>query len=198
MKIWLLVILSIFSFSLSIKQLQYALSTNYKYDRLTTDNTVIILVDHQVGLLNGVRTISLEKLKNNVLALAQIAKLYSIPVVLSTSAETGPNGPMLPELTQILSNVSVIKRNGEINAWDNTEFKNTVKSLNRKKLVIAGISTDVCLAFVALSAVSDGYDAYAVMDASGTWDKRIEFTAAQRMTLAGVQLMSWFAVTAEL
>jgi len=132
------------------------------------------------------------------MALASTAKLFNIPVILTTSSDTGPNGPILPELLEILPNATIIRRPGEINAMDNPEFKEAVKKLGRKNLVIAGITTDVCLAFVALSALSDGYNAYAVLDSSGTWDKLIEESAIERMVNAGVTTMSWFTVASEL
>jgi len=175
------------------------LSGNHKsYKSLNANDTLFLFIDHQTGLFNGVRTQTPSDFINNVIALAKTAKLFDIPTILTSSSETGPNGPILPELLKTLSNSKIIRRPGEINSWDNDEFRNTVKSYDRKKLVMAGISTDVCLTFAALSAIKEGYEVYAVIDASGTWSKLIEDTAIIRMAMANAHIMSWFAVSAEL
>src|SRR5262245_39981182 len=91
-------------------------------NRLSRDNAVLLMVDHQTGLMQLVRDYSPDEFKNNVLALAKLARLYNIPAILSTSFEQGPNGPILPELKQILPNAPFIARPGQINAWDNEDF----------------------------------------------------------------------------
>jgi len=85
-----------------------------------------------------------------------------------------------------------------INAWDDKNFLNAVVKTGRKKLLMAGISTDVCLTFPAISAIAEGYDVYGILDASGTWSPLMEQSAMMRMAQAGVKLISWFAVSAEL
>jgi nicotinamidase-related amidase len=168
------------------------------YERLTSDNAALLMVDHQTGLANGVQTMSPPEFYNNVKALATLGKMYKLPTIVTTSAADGPNGPVMPIVTSLLPDATVIHRPGEVNSWDNKDFVAAVKKLNRKKLLIAGISTEVCLAFAALSAVKDGYDVYAVVDASGTWDERVEQAAIARMVQAGVVPITWCAVGAEL
>ena len=151
-----------------------------------------------MGLLNGVRTQKLEELKSAIIFLAQLAKLFNISTVITTSADNGPNGPLLKEVRDILPDVKVIRRPGQINAWDYDEFRNKVIILNKKKLIIADISTDVCLAFAALSAVKNGFQTYAVLDASGTWSSLVETAAIMRMQMWGVEMINTFAVSGEL
>jgi nicotinamidase-related amidase len=168
------------------------------YERLTPKNAAILFIDHQTGLANGVMDQSQPEFTSNVVALAKLAKLFELPAVITTSAADGPNGPVMPQITQLLPEVKVVPRPGEINAWDNADFVRAVEQTSRKKLIIAGISTEVCVAFVALSAVQAGYDVYAVIDSSGTWNQLVQEVAITRMVQAGVKPMTWVAVGAEL
>jgi nicotinamidase-related amidase len=168
------------------------------YDRLTPDNAAVLFIDHQTGLANGVADQSQLEFTSNVVALAKLAKLFNLPTVITTSAADGPNGPVMPQITQLLPNVAIVHRPGEINAWDNADFVAAVAKAGRKKLIIAGISTEVCVAFVALSAIKAGYEVYAVIDSSGTWSKLVQEVSVARMVQAGVTPMTWVAVGAEL
>lgn len=168
------------------------------YEKLTPENAAMLLIDHQSGLLPLVGNISPAELKNNVLALAKIAKIYKLPTILTTSYEKGPNGPLAPEIQKMFPDVKVIPRPGQINAWDSQEFVAAVKATGRKKLIMAGILTDVCVAFPAISATAAGYDVYAVTDASGTVSELAHNTSIQRMIQAGVIPMTWVAVMSEL
>jgi len=168
------------------------------YERLSSDNAALLMIDHQTGLANGVQTQSPTEFVNNVKALASWAKLYKLPTIITTSAADGPNGPIMPAVTSLLPDATIIHRPGEINAWDNAEFVAAVDRLGRKKLLIAGISTEVCLAFVSLSAVAAGYDVYGVLDASGTWNRLVEQAAIARLVQAGIVPITWVAVGAEL
>ena len=168
------------------------------YERLTSDNAALLMVDHQTGLANGVADQSLTEFINNVTALAKLGKLFKLPTVLTTSSSDGPNGPFLPQIRALLPEAPIVHRPGEVNAWENKDFVAAVKRTGRKKLLVAGISTEVCVAFVALSAVAEGYDVYAVVDASGTWSKLVQETAVARMAQAGIKPITWNAVGAEL
>lgn len=168
------------------------------YEKLTPDNAAMLLIDHQAGLIPLVGNIGSAELKNNVLALAKVAKIFNLPTILTTSFDSGPNGPLAPELRKILPNAKVIPRPGQINAWDNEEFVAAVKATGRKKLIMAGILTDVCVAFPAISAIADGYDVYAVADSSGTLSNITHDASMMRMVQAGVIPINWFAVVAEL
>ena len=116
---------------------------------------------------------------------------------MTTSNPKGVNGPLFPELTQALPDVPVLDR-VIINAWNDPAFVRAVEQTGRQKLIMAGVTTDVCLAFPAISAVGAGYDVYAVIDASGTWSTTTQQAAVARMTQAGVKCVNTIAVAAEL
>src|SRR5437016_3896581 len=166
--------------------------------RLSVDDAAVLLVDHQAGLLSLVQDYSPDEFRNNVLALADIAKLCKLPTILTTSFEAGPNGPIMPELKEMFPSAPFIPRPGQINAWDNQDFVKAVKDTGRKQLIIAGIVTEVCVAFPALSALEAGYEVFVVTDASGTFDAASREAAWLRMSAAGVQLLNWFAAASEL
>lgn len=168
------------------------------YKRLDKSQAAVLMVDHQAGLLSLVRDIEPDKFKNNVLALADLAKYFKLPTILTTSFEDGPNGPMVPELKAMFPNAPFIPRPGQINAWDNEDFVAAVRATGKKQLLIAGVVTEVCVAFPALSAIEDGFEVFVVTDASGTFNEITRDSAWQRMSDAGAQLMSWFGVACEL
>ena len=168
------------------------------YIRLDKNNAAVLLVDHQAGLLSLVRDIEPDRFKNNVLALADLAKYFNLPTILTTSFETGPNGPLVPELKEIFPDAPYIARPGQINAWDNNEFLDAVKATGKKQLIIAGVVTEVCVAFPTLSALEEGYEVFVVTDASGTFNEMTRNSAWERMSNAGAQLMTWFGVACEL
>lgn len=168
------------------------------YTRLNKDDAVVLLVDHQAGLLSLVRDIEPDKFKNNVLALAEAAKYFNLPTILTTSFEDGPNGPLIPELVEMFPDAPFIARPGQINAWDNEEFVNAIKATGKKQLIIAGVVTEVCVAFPALSALEEGYEVFVVTDASGTFNQITRDAAWERMIANGAQMMSWFGVACEL
>ncbi|MEG3755380.1 isochorismatase family protein [Psychromonas arctica] len=171
---------------------------HYPKNRFTPENSAILLVDHQTGLLLGVQDLDQDMVRRNAATLARTAKMFDMPVLLTTSAEDGPNGPLIPQVTNELPSVKVIQRTGEIDAFDYAEFADAVHATGRKNLIIAGISTDVCLTFAALSAVDRGYNVHAVIDASGTWNNAAQATSIARMSAAGVTMNSTVGVTAEL
>ena len=168
------------------------------YVKLDKNNAVVLLVDHQAGLLSLVRDIDPDKFKNNVLALADLAKYFNLPTILTTSFESGPNGPLMPELKSLFPDAPYIARPGQINAWDNEDFVKAIKATGKKQLIIAGVVTEVCVAFPALSALEDDFEVFVVTDASGTFNAISRDSAWQRMTLAGAQMLNWFAVACEL
>lgn len=172
------------------------MSTPYK--RLDKDQAAVLLVDHQTGLLSLVRDIDPDKFKNNVLALADLAKYFELPTILTTSFENGPNGPLVPELKQLFPDAPYIARPGQINAWDNQDFVKAVKATGRKQLIIAGVVTEVCVAFPALSAIEAGFEVFVVTDASGTFNEITRHSAWDRMSASGAQLMTWFGLACEL
>jgi nicotinamidase-related amidase len=174
------------------------MSAEFKYRRLSKEEAAVLLIDHQAGLLSLVQDFSPGEFKNNVLALADLAMFFKLPAVLTTSFENGPNGPLMPELRDILKGAPVIARPGQINAWDNEEFVSAVKKTGRRQLIMAGIVTDVCVAFPALSALEAGYEVFIAADASGTFNEAVRYAAWHRLSAAGAQLMNWFSIASEL
>jgi nicotinamidase-related amidase len=171
---------------------------SFTYRRLSKDDAAVLLIDHQAGLISLVQDFSPGEFKNNVLALADIAKYYKLPTILTTSFENGPNGPLVPEIKELFPDAPFIPRPGQINAWDNEDFVKAVKETGRKQLIIAGVVTDVCVAFPALHALEAGYEVFVVTDASGTFNEAVRNAAWTRMANAGAQLMNWFSVACEL
>ena len=168
------------------------------YVRLDKNDVAVLLVDHQTGLLSLVRDIDPDKFKNNVLALADLASYFQLPTILTTSFEEGPNGPLVPELKAQFPDAPYIARPGQINAWDNEDFVKAIKATGKKQLLIAGVVTEVCVAFPALSATEEGFEVFVVTDASGTFNELTRQSAWDRMSSAGAQLMTWFGVACEL
>lgn len=174
------------------------MKNDYTYNRLDKNDAAVLLVDHQSGLTNLVQDFSPDDFKNNVLALADAAKYFELPTILTTSFESGPNGPLVPELKELFPDAPCIARPGQINAWDNEDFVAAIQATGKKQLIIAGIVTEVCVAFPALSAREAGFEVFIVTDASGTFNKTTRDAAWQRMQAAGCQLMTWFGTACEL
>lgn len=169
-----------------------------KRERWTPENTVFAFVDHQTGLMNLVNDTPAVEYKNVVVGLAKLAKIHNIPSVITTSAETGPNGPKLPEILAQLPNAPYIKRNGQINAWEDPAFVDAIRKTGRTKIVMSGITTDVCVAFAALSALDAGFEVYVVTDASGSMSEQTQLASLMRMQDAGAIMGTWFALSCEM
>src|SRR5437773_4208191 len=170
---------------------------NTRYSgRLTPENAALLLIDHQVGLFTGVRDIPVGELKHNVVALAKAAQVLGVPtIVTATSPEMW--GPIIPELTEALPGVPILART-TVNAFDDARCAKAVEATGRKKLIIAGVSTEVCLALPAIFATGIGYDAYAVIDASGTFSETKRITGLLRMVQAGVIVTDYSTVAVEM
>ena len=165
---------------------------------ITPDNAVMAFIDHQAAIMTGIGDMDPVRFRNNVIALAKIAKLHNLPTVLSDNMPEGFAGPILPELVEILPDAPHIHRTGPINAWDDPAFVKAVAATGRRKLVIAGCTTDICLMFPALSALQAGYDVYGVIDASGTWSPLDQQIAIVRLVNAGAVVMNTANLLTEL
>lgn len=172
--------------------------TSYSQTRFSKDDCVLILIDHQSGIMQLVHDYTPAEFRSNVLALAKIGKVFGLPVILSSSYEDGPNGPIIPELLALYPDAPVIRRPGQISAWDNEDFVSAVKATGRRNLIMAGVTTDVCLAFPAMQAAGEGYSVYGVIDASGAHDLATQLMAVQRLVTHGVTPVTWLMVAAEL
>jgi nicotinamidase-related amidase len=164
--------------------------------RLTRDNALLFLVDHQIGLYTGIRDIDVLNLKHNVIGLTRAMLALNVPVVVTTTTEK-MWGPLIPELADVLHGVEIIERT-TVNAWDDKRVSDAVKLTGRKKLIVTGISTDVCLAFPAIAALSDGFETYAVIDASGGFTQTQVDMGILRMQQAGVIPVGYSNVAVEI
>jgi len=168
--------------------------------QFTPDNCALVLIDHQVGTLQFVHTMSPETSLQNAIMLAKAAKAYGMPVVLTTSQEDHPQGPTAPALQEALPEAykNRVKRTGIVNAWADPNFSAAVRATGRKKLIMAAVTTDICLIFPAISAVQEGFKVLAVLDASGSSFDVQEDLARRRMATAGVMLTTTNTAIAEL
>ena len=168
----------------------------------TPADAAMVLIDHQVGTNTWASTTPLALLQRNVVILAKFAAGTGMPVVLTSSQETNLHvqGPLMPELQEVLPEAFAarIKRQGVVNAWDDADFAGAVRATGRRNLVMAGVTTDVCMVAPAISAVEEGFDVQVVCDACGSTNQIAEEMAWRRMERAGVRLTSTNAVVAEL
>ena len=156
-------------------------------DPLTPDNAAVLFIDNQTTLTLGVQSTDLTLLKSNTEALAKVAKMFALPVVLTTTGggEHGPSGSLLKGITETFPDVEPIARTGILNAMDDPRFADAVKATGRRKLILSGITTDFCLVYPALSLIAAGYHVFVAVDASGSWTKAINNAALQRLIQAG-------------
>lgn len=162
------------------------------------DNAAMLLIDHQSGLFQTIGDMPFTSVRAHATALAKMATLAKMPVITTASVPQGPNGPLIPEIHDAAPHAQYVARRGEINAWDNPEFVAAVKASGRKQLIIAGTITSVCMAFPSIAAVADGYQVFAVVDASGTYSKMAEEITLARVVQAGVVPMDTAAVASEI
>ena len=166
----------------------------------TPENSALVLIDHQVGTLQFVHTMPAEDTLRNAVMLAKAAKAYGMPIVLTSSQEDRLQGPIAPALQQVLPGEfnDRVKRTGIVNAWADTNFSAAVRATGRKKLIMAAVTTDLCLIFPSISAVQEGFNVLAVLDASGSSYEVQENLARDRMEREGVILTTTNTVIAEL
>lgn len=164
---------------------------------LNPNNCTVILIDHQPQMFFGVESANREIIKNNAVGLAKAAKIFKVPTILTTVAADSFSGPLIPQLQAVYPSQTPINRTS-MNSWEDKNFVSAVEKTKRKKLVMAALWTEVCLAFPALSALAAGYEVYAVVDASGGTTLEAHNMAIKRMTEAGVIPATWLQVLCEL
>jgi nicotinamidase-related amidase len=165
---------------------------------LDASDTVILLLDHQTGLFQTVKDISVAELRANTTMLVKLATLLKIPVITTASEPNGPNGPLMPEIHQLAPHAVYVPRKGEVNAWDNEDYVKTVRATGKKTLIMAGVWTSVCVMFPALDAKAAGFKVYAVIDASGDPSEMASRTSIARFAQGGVIPTSTNAVLSEM
>ena len=167
------------------------------YQPLTPENAALVLIDHQVGLMTGVRDYSTGELKHNVVSLAKAARALNLPIIVTTTARDSMWGPTFPELVEALPGVKIIDRS-TVNAFDDPTVSKAIERTERQKLIFAGISLEVCAAFPAIAAAGKGYDAYVAVDASGTFSETKRQAGLLRMLLAGVIVSDYASLMIEI
>ena len=167
------------------------------YQALTSENAALVLIDHQLGLMTGVRDYSTGELKHNVVSLARAARALKLPIIVTTTARDSMWGPTFPELVEALPGVKIIDRS-TVNLFDDPTVAQAIEQTGRKKLIFAGISLEVCAAFPAIAAVGKGYDAYVAVDASGTFSETKRQAGLLRMLQAGVIVSDYASLMVEI
>jgi nicotinamidase-related amidase len=164
------------------------------------DDSALLLIDHQLGTMQLIKTLDVEQVKRNAIALAKAANILGLPIVLTSSQEDRLQGPLLPALAEILPDAFArrVRRAGIVNAWTDPDFKAAVEATGRRNLIMGGVTTDACLVYPSISAVEEGYRVQAVMDISGSPFELSEFTSRSRMMANGVVLTATNTVIAEL
>lgn len=164
------------------------------------ETAALLLIDHQVGTMQLIKNIAPDLALRNAVSLAKAAKALGMPVVLTASQEDHVQGPLAPALERVLPDeyAARVKRQGVVSAWDDENFKAAVLATGRKQLIMAGVTTDICLVFPAISAVREGFEVLAVLDASGSPSDLSEEMARRRMEQAGVVLTATATAIAEL
>jgi nicotinamidase-related amidase len=166
----------------------------------TADTTALLLIDHQVGTMQLIKNIDRDLAVRQSVALAKMAQILKLPVVITSSQEDRAQGPILPAIAELLpeAHAARIRRPGVVNAWAYAPFRDAVLATGRRNLIMAGVTTDVCLIFPAIDAATEGFNVQAVMDASGSPSQLSEEFARQRMLNAGVVLTATNTLIAEL
>ena len=171
--------------------------TSSKLEVLTPANCQIIFIDHQPQMAFGVQSIDRQVLKNNTVALAKAAKVFNIPTIITTVETEGFSGNTYPELLDVFPGQDILERTS-MNSWDDQKVRDALKANGKKKVVVAGLWTEVCNNSFALCAMLEGdYEIYMVADASGGTSKEAHDYAMQRMIQAGVIPVTWQQVMLE-
>ncbi|KAK0621470.1 Isochorismatase-like protein [Bombardia bombarda] len=159
---------------------------------------MLLILDLQEGLYSIARDWDATLFKQSMIAHSSLATVFDMPVVMTTSAQSGPNGPLPQEILDLYPTAPLIQRQGEVDAWDNADFRAAIRAANRTQIIVAGIVTDVCTAFLARSLRAEGYSVWANIEASGTTTREIRDIANDQMMRAGVNVVSLFAIVCDL
>jgi nicotinamidase-related amidase len=167
-------------------------------NELTIENSVLILIDHQPAVALNVRSIDLGLLVNNLAALSQVAKGLGVPTILTTVGAQGSVlvDPLFKEITDAFPDITPIDRPSS-HAWSHPEVRAAVEATGRKKLIMAGLVTEVCLAQSVLAARREGYEVFFISDCSGGVTPEAHDDAKVRMTMSGAKPINWYALTGE-
>ncbi len=173
------------------------------YDKPTPENSLMFFIDHQIGLMAGIRDFSsLAEYRSNVVGLARVARALKMPVLISSSNAQWQNGDTLPELKELFSGQPIYRRTGIINCYEDPTFRKAFEDLaattGRRHIIISGVTIGTCCAMPTLSMLHDGYPVFPVVDACGAWNRYEAEAAMSRMARAGAELVTTFALACEL
>jgi nicotinamidase-related amidase len=165
---------------------------------LTPQNSVLIIIDYQPVQVSSIASMDRRDLVDNIVAVARTARLYGLPIVLSTvNVKTGLNEPTIHQLREVLGEIEAFDRT-TINAWEDQEFVSAVKATGRKKLIMTALWTEACLSFPTLDALREGYEVYPVVNAVGGTSLTAHQAALERVIQAGAHPISWVQLLCEL
>ncbi len=175
----------------------------FAYDKPTPENTIMLFIDHQIGLMASIRDVSsLAEYKSNIVGLARVAKALKIPVLISSSNAQWQNGDTLPEIKELFSDQPIYRRTGIINCYEDPTFRKAFEDVivktGRRHVIISGVTIGTCCAMPTLSMLQDGYKVFPVVDACGAWNHYEAEAAMSRMASAGAELVTTFALACEL
>lgn len=177
-------------------------SGNFVYSKPTPDNSIVLLIDQQIGLLASTRVPDSSTLKHNILGLALTAKALHIPTLISSSNAQWQNGDTLSEIKELFPDEPIYRRTGIINAYEDPTFRNAllkiIKETGRDHIIVSGVTIGTCCTFPTLALLHDGYHVFPVIDACGGWNQMEYDAATSRMAQAGAELVTTFALACEL
>jgi nicotinamidase-related amidase len=173
------------------------------YDKPTPENTLMLFIDHQIGLMAGIRDFSsLAEYRSNIVGLARVARALKIPALISSSNAQWQNGDTLPEIKDLFPDQPIYRRTGIINCYEDPTFRGAFEDLvaktGRRHVIISGVTIGTCCAMPTLSMLQDGYKVFPVVDACGAWNRYEAEAAMARMARAGAELVTTFALACEL
>jgi nicotinamidase-related amidase len=163
---------------------------------LTPDNCVVALIDHQPQMLFGITSIDRQTLINNVVGFSKATKVFGVPTVLSTVETKSFSGYIWPQLKAQFPDTTPIERSS-MNSWDDAKFVAAIKASGCRKIVLAGLWTEVCVTFPTIQAIADGYEVYVVEDLCGDLDVKTHDAAMRRVEQAGAKPVTWIQVMLE-
>ena len=164
---------------------------------LTPDNCVVALIDHQPQMMFGVAGVDRQSIINNTVALGKAARVFDVPVVLTTVETKSFSGNLWPQIRAVFPEQPAIERSS-MNAWDDKNFVAAIEATGRKKIVLAGLWTEVCVTFPTVQAIHDGYDVYVVEDCCGDVSQLAHDNAMKRVIQAGAKPVTSLQVMLEL
>ncbi len=170
------------------------------YERFNASNAAMVLIDHQTGTMGWMHSGPTEVMRRNAVALAQAAKVTGMSVVLTSSQEDQPQGPLFPEIQEILPEAYAArtKRTGVVDCFEDPVFAKAVKDTGKRKLILSGLLTEVCVVYPALNAKNEGYDVQVIADASGSGTKMGDDLALDRMRQADIGVASTIQILSEM